>query len=51
MGDLVRHLLVMEEYNVSMLSDIQMGAPTQLQYGLGYLCEIMHTYEPPMPTI
>ena len=50
MGDLVRHLLVTEEYYAPMLSDIQMGAPTQLQYGLGYLCEIGRTYEFPMPT-
>ncbi|KAF9654208.1 hypothetical protein BDM02DRAFT_3182036 [Thelephora ganbajun] len=50
MGDLVRHLLVTKEYNAPMLSDIQMGIPTQLRYGLGYLCEIGRVYEFPMPT-
>ena len=50
MGDLVRHLLVTKEYNAPMLSDIQIGTPTQLRYGLGYLFEIGRTYGFPMPT-
>ena len=33
-----------------MLSDIQIGTPTQLRYGLGYLFEIGETYGFPMPT-
>ena len=50
MGDLVRHLLVTKEYNAPMLSDIQIGTPTQLRYGLGYLFGIGRTYGYPMPT-
>jgi len=50
MGDLVRHLLVTKEYNAPMLSDIQIGTPTQLRYGLGYLFGIGRTYGFPMPT-
>ena len=50
MGDLMRHLLVTREYNAPMLNDIQMGTPTQLRYGLGYLLEIGRAYGFPMPT-
>ena len=50
MGDLVRHLLVTKEYNAPMLSDIQIGTPTQLRYGLGYLFEIGRAYGFSMPT-
>jgi len=50
MGDLVRHLLVTKEYNAPMLRDMQMGARTQLRYGLGYLFEIGRAYGIPMPT-
>ena len=50
MGDLVRHLLVTKEYNAPMLSDIQIGTPTQLRYGLGYLAGVGQTYGFPMPT-
>ena len=50
MGDLVRHLLVTKEYYAPMLSDIKIGTPTQLRYGLGYLFEIGRAYGLPMPT-
>ena len=50
MADLVRHLLVTGEYKAPMLDDIQMGTPTQLQYGLGYLIQIGRAYGFPMPT-
>ena len=50
MGDLVRHLLVTQEYNAPMLSDIQVGTRTQLRYGLGYLFETGRRYGFPMPT-
>lgn len=49
MADLVRHLLVTEEYRAPMLNDIQMGIPTQVRYGLGYLVQIGRTYGFPMP--
>jgi len=50
MGDLVRHLLVTQKYNAPMLSNIQIGAPTQLRYGLWYLLGIGRTYGCSMPT-
>jgi 2-dehydropantoate 2-reductase len=50
MGELVRHLLVTGEYIAPMLGDIQIGAPTQLRYGLGYLFSIGRAYGSPMPT-
>ena len=50
MGDLVRHLLVTEEYNAPMLGDIQTGTRTQLRYGLGYLFETGRRYGFHMPT-
>ena len=50
MAELMRHLLVTAEFNAPMLSDVQNGLPTQVQYGLGYLLEIGRAYGSDMPT-
>jgi len=49
-GDLVRHLLMTKEDIAPMLGDIQMGALTQVRYGLGYLTGIGRAYGLLMPT-
>lgn len=50
MGELVRHLLVTKERRAPMLFDVQMGGPTQVRFGLGYLYGIGRSYDFRMPT-